>query len=169
MTNEQASMAVGGCCLLAHVAATLLVLRLPGRASPVVRHAAVAMTVHVSGTILGAWSLGHLSYWPCASVYWCGVIIYLFGYCAVYKSVSLRILCRLLPAPGNRAAFADITAQFVLPEFVQRTDVMKQMGWVEENDGRFTLTEKGRQAARSLEVVQAIFGIERSGMYGSAV
>src|SRR5438309_812479 len=111
MTPALQSLLVGSLCLLAHGLATLVWLRLPGRLSPVMRHAASAALVHVVGTSFATVWLGSLAYGPNAAIFGFGVIVYLFVYCAVYKSVSLRILCRLLTTAGYGAALAQIMAE----------------------------------------------------------
>lgn len=168
MSPELTSVVVGAAGLLAHALILLVWLRVPGRLAPVLRHAASAAVVHAASTVAAAYLVGRLPYWPNAAVFGFGVIAYLFAFCAVYKSVSLRILSRLLLAPGQRVGMAEIAQQFVLPEFRQRTRVMEGLGWIKAADDRLVITDKGRRSARRLMRLQALFGIRRSGLYGQA-
>ena len=92
MTPPLIAVLTGAACFVAHAMLSLILLRLPGRASPVERHAASAASTHLLGTIASALAFGPLPYWPIAAASGFGVPVWLFAYSAVYKSVSLRIL-----------------------------------------------------------------------------
>jgi hypothetical protein len=167
MTPALISLLVGCGCVAAHVALTLVLLRLPGRVSPVVRHAASAAATHVTGVALAAVVIGPLPYWPAAAAAGFGAVCWLFAFSAVYKSVSLRILSRIKAAPGNRLPFGTVTTDYVLPEFAARIGVLQTMGCAALAGDGFTLTPKGRATADRITAVQRLCGIERSGLYGS--
>lgn len=167
MTPALLSLLVGCGCATAHVALTLVLLRLPGRVSPVARHAASAAVTHAAGVVLAAVVLGPLPYWPAAAAAGFGAVCGLFAFSAVYKSVSLRILSRLAAAEGNRLPFDVVTADYVLPEFTARIGVLQAMGCAAADGDGFALTPKGRATADRITAVQRLCGIERSGLYGS--
>lgn len=167
MTPSLVALLVGAGCTGAHVLLTLLLLRLPGRLSPVGRHAASALLTHVVGVVGAGFLLGPLPYWPAAAASGFGAVVWLFAFSAVYKSVSLKVLTQLARTPGGDLPFNVLTTDYVQAEFVARTEVLTAMGWVQPTPGGFTLTPAGKAAARRLRAIQRVCGIERSGLYGT--
>lgn len=166
MTPPELGLCVGAATAAAHVAATLVVLRLPGKLSPVARHAASAAVTHVGGVAVAAAVVGPFAYWPAAAVGGFAAVAWLFAFSAVYKSVSLRVLTELARAPGGAIPFAAITDDYVKAEFTARTRVVVALGWVREGPDGFELTPDGAAAARRVAAVQRLCGIGRSGLYG---
>src|SRR5581483_6448406 len=89
------SCAWGLGALAAYAVAVPVVLRLPGRVSPVARQVGLALLVHAAATLAALRWSEPWSYWHGAALYWCGFVVTLFGHSAVYKSVSLGILGEL--------------------------------------------------------------------------
>jgi hypothetical protein len=145
----------------------LLVLRLPGRVAPVLRHVGLALLIHL-GMVVGAICfLAPRSYWHGAALYWCCFLLTLFAYSAVYKSVSLEILAQLARRETQSLTLPDISDGYIRPTFDRRIDILVAAGHVVEGDGRFHLTEAGRRLARRFGAVQKLFGITRSGLYNT--
>jgi hypothetical protein len=159
---------VGLGCFAFHVAVSLVWLRRPGRSSPVVRHAASALVTHGLVVFLAAWWVGPFGYWPAAAVSGFGTVVWLFAYSAVYKSVSLRILGEINRSPGHSLPIATITEQYVRPEFESRIAVLVRMGCARKSDRGYEVTRKGTDVASRIAVVQWVFGIVTSGLYGQA-
>src|SRR5262249_22103075 len=109
-----------------------------------------------------------MPYWPGAGVFAFGATVWLFVYCAVYKSVSLRILSCMVRAHAGRLSLDRITDRYILGEFRDRMAVLETMGCVVVRESDVVLTSKGRRTARYFEMAQRCFGIERSGLYGDA-
>src|SRR5258708_6127744 len=107
---------IGLCCSTLHAAVSLAWSRLPGRMSPVARHAISALGTHVLGIALAAILVGPFGYWPAAAASGFFAVCWLFAFSAVYKSVSLRILTQLDRAPGHALPFETITEEYVRPE-----------------------------------------------------
>ena len=166
MTPSAIALLVGAAAFSGHVFLTLILLRLPGRLSPVVRHAGSAATTHVAGAILGGLVVEPFPYWPFAAVTGFGAVVWLFAFSAVYKSVSLRILSQLARTPGNAIPLPEVTSRYVVPEFEARVAVLEQMGCAEVVEKGHGLTPKGAATARRIRAVQRLCGIERSGLYG---
>lgn len=158
---------VGLGCLAAHVAVTLVWLRVPRGPAPVVRHAVSALTTHALGIGLAAASFEPFAYWPAAAASGFGAVCWLFAFSAVYKSVSLRILTQLDRTPGHALPFEVIAADYVRPEFEARVEVLVKMGCAEGTPGGHVVTAKGTDTARRIEGVQRACGIEGSGLYGN--
>ncbi|VTT97522.1 Uncharacterized protein OS=Crocosphaera watsonii WH 8501 GN=CwatDRAFT_1334 PE=4 SV=1 [Gemmataceae bacterium] len=163
------ALLVGLCCFAAHVAVTLVWLRVKRGPSPVARHAASALGTHAAGVLAGAWVAGPLAYWPAAAVSGFGAVCWLFAFSAVYKSVSLRILSQLSRTPGNALPFVAIAEAYVRPEFEARVAVLVKMGCAEEDAGGYAATAAGNATARRIAGIQRACGIEASGLYGGAI
>ncbi|MFO0802179.1 MAG: hypothetical protein U0791_03505 [Gemmataceae bacterium] len=167
MNPSLTALLIGAACAVAHMAMTLVLLRLPGRTSPVMRHAASAAVTHLAGVIAAMW-FGPVPYWPIAAVGGFGAVAWLFVFSAVYKSVSLRILSQLARVEGNELPLETVTTDYVMPEFAARVDVLRNMGCAEPVGAGDALTAKGAATAKRILAVQKLCGIERSGLYGEA-
>lgn len=163
------ALLVGLCCFAAHVAVTLVWLRVTRGPSPVVRHAASALGTHAVGVLVGAWVAGPFAYWPVAAVSGFGAVCWLFAFSAVYKSVSLRILSQLSRTPGHLLPFEVIASDYVRPEFEARVAVLVKMGCAEDVADGYAATAAGNATARRIAGVQRACGIEASGLYGDPV
>jgi hypothetical protein len=160
------ALLVGLGCFAAHVAVTLVWLRVSRGPSPVSRHAASALGTHFVGVLVGAWVAGPFAYWPAAAVSGFGAVCWLFAFSAVYKSVSLRILSQLSRTPGSALPFDAIARDYVRPEFEARVAVLVRMGCAEEVAGGYAATAPGNATARRIAGIQRACGIEASGLYG---
>ncbi|WP_439621593.1 hypothetical protein [Gemmata sp.] len=164
------ALLVGLGCFAAHVAVTLVWLRVKHGPSPVARHAASALGTHFIGVTVAAASLEEpVAYWPVAAVSGFGAVCWLFAFSAVYKSVSLRILSQLSRTPGHALPFEVIAEDYVWPEFEARVAVLVQMGCAKEVAGGYAATAAGNATARRIAGIQRACGIGASGLYGDAV
>ncbi len=160
------ALLVGLGCFALHAVVTVVWLRLPGRTSLVGRHAISALTTHILGITLAALLLHEpFAYWPAAAVSGFGAVCWLFAFCAVYKSVSLRILTELARRPENSLPFETITREYVGPEFDARVSLLVETGCAEETEAGYAATRTGATATRRLESVQRVWGIGQSGLY----
>ncbi|MCE9561369.1 MAG: hypothetical protein K8U57_04885 [Planctomycetes bacterium] len=162
------SLLVGLACFAAHVAVTLIWLRIRRGPSPVTRHAASALSTHIIGVIVAANLVEGFAYWPVAAVSGFGAVCFLFAFSAVYKSVSLRILTQLDRTPGNAIPFVVIARDYVQPEFEARVAVLVKMDCAAELDGGYVATETGNTTARRIGVIQRACGIRGSGLYSES-
>jgi hypothetical protein len=153
----------------AHVLVTTCWLRLPARTAPVIRHAFSAITTHAA--VIGFWAccVGKFDYWPAAAVNGFGVVIWLFAFSAVYKSVSLRILTTLAQTPAQQMPLDEVTHAYVRPEFVTRAALLVQLGYAIEQPNGYVITAQGKRLARWIRLIQRAFGIGSSGLYNSAI
>ena len=84
------------------------------------------------------------------------------GFGAVYKSISLRILLRLLERPGHAEDYAAVLARYVTDEsFESRLKVMEAYGFAQFTPGGYALTEKGRRLAQTIDWLQRLFAIKQ--------
>jgi hypothetical protein len=165
MTPTQASFAAGTLGLLGFALLNSVVLRLPGRLAPVSRQALLALMVHGLSFALTAWLVPGVTYWHGAALYWCGFNCYLFAFCAVYKSVSLRVLTELARTQEQCLGLDAIARTYIQPCFTQRTALLVASGLAEEQEGKFSITARGRQLAARFAGVQRLFGIQRTTLY----
>jgi hypothetical protein len=166
VTGATLSFANGAVAFAVYALAALVALRLPGRWSPVARKVVLALLVHVGATGVALRMYGSLPYWHGAAVYWCGFVLSLFLYSAVYKSISLTILADLAKRADHGLSLHDITTAHVWPSFVARARILVAAGYVAEAAGAFRATDAGRRLARRVAVVQRLFGVRQSGLYG---
>jgi hypothetical protein len=160
------SLLIGLACFALHAVVTLVWLRLPGRVSPVARHAISALATHAVGVALAAQFVGAFAYWPAAAVSAFLAVCWLFAFSAVYKSVSLRILTELDRASEHTMPLETVTEDYVRPEFAARAALLVKMGCATESGGAYQVTEKGTATACRIEAVQHACGIKASGLYG---
>ena len=165
MTPTEFALVIGLGCVFAHVALTLVLLRLPGEGSPVKRHALAGFLSHLAGVLVATSLDSPVPYWPLAAVSAFGVVLWLFLFCAVYKSVSLRVLTTLRRAPADRLPFSEITQQHVRKEFEDRVEVLTSLGWAHRDTLGYVATPKGRAAASRITWLQRFWGIGHSGLY----
>src|ERR1700749_175478 len=76
--------------------------------APVTILAIAAVVSHLASVFLGAMTVRQFQYWNAASIFGFSVMLYVFAFGAVYKSVSLEILLDLAQRPGHTAALSDI-------------------------------------------------------------
>ncbi len=95
-----------------------------------------------------------------------GLVIHLLLYCTwmqgfyyVDRSVTLRLLVELVKAPGGRLALADVRAIYGLAQMIdRRMKSLVESGYVEETDGRFVLTPKGRVLDTGVRLLRRVLG-----------
>jgi hypothetical protein len=162
------ALEVGLLALAGHVVLTTILVRSLFYRSPVLLHvvSAAAMVVVLAVILPVLFGRDARPFWIAVSALYGGAVVFLFLFSAVYKSISLEVLCALNLAPQHRLTLDAITEKLVLPRFVERIDLLISSGLVlRTNDGYF-LTERGRRAARQLRGVQRFAGITQSGLYG---
>ena len=82
------------------------------------------------------------------------------GYFAVVRPITLRILIALLKTPGGTLTLEEIRAVYGMKRMVLlRLESMRLNGYVEERDGGYVLTRKGRLLAGAILFVRRVAGI----------
>ena len=104
------------------------------------------------------------NFWTVSICYWFPALVFLMGFGAVYKSVSLRILLDLLGRPGQAEHYSRVLARYVAAEsFESRLEVMIENRFAVLTSVGYTLTDRGRRLAKATGALQKLFAIERSG------
>ena len=101
---------------------------------PVAILAIAAVVSHLVSVLLGAATLKQFQYWDAASVFGFGVMIYVFAFGAVYKSVSLELLLDLAQRPGRGVSLSDIIDRQVPDIFRRRTEILVAGGLANASD-----------------------------------
>jgi hypothetical protein len=129
-------------------------------------HAATATALSAYAIALAAALAGRhaVNFWSLSIFFWFPTLVFLMGFGAVYKSISLRILLRLLERPGHAEDYAAVLARYVTDEsFESRLKVMEANGFAQFTPGGYALTEKGRRLAQTIDWLQRLFAIKQSG------
>ncbi|MDE2473149.1 MAG: hypothetical protein KGL35_31690 [Bradyrhizobium sp.] len=161
---------LGGVLLFTILAPALQAIarRAGSSVAPVALLAIAAVMSHMICVALGAFSLQHFQYWNTASIFAFGVMLYVFAFGAVYKSVSLEILLDLAQRPERATSVSDIVDRKVPEIFRGRTDILVSGGQVERTGTRFAVTATGHATATRIAMLRDIFGIGDTGLYDFA-
>lgn len=154
----------GGIALTALIVCLQVALRLI-RGAPVPIYFGTALAVHLLTVAVATQVWPGLTYWHGAAVYWFGFVAYLFVFGAVYKSVSLSILRELWRAPSHRVKAEAVASDIVLPTFLSRIEILRELGLVEKEADNYRISRKGIILAGRITAVQKFFGIDKSGLY----
>ena len=154
--------------LISFVALAIIVpiaIRIRPQRNAIVTIIALAMAVHVVGTVAGAVLLPELDYWQNAAPYWFATIILLYAYGTCYRSLSVLML---LAISGNAAQTIGVQALYDVHfrRFVQdRIDALLEGGRAEFRDGHFAITAKGRSSAAVILWARRVFGLKENRLY----
>jgi len=133
--------------------------------APVAILALAAVVSHVASISLGVMTVRPFQYWNAASLFGFGVMLYVFAFGAVYKSVSLEILLDLAQRPGHTAALSDIVDRKMAEIFRGRTEILVSGGQVERAGSGFVVTEAGSAMASRIAQARRAFAVGDSGLY----
>ena len=159
------SLIIASVAVCFHIVLVLGMLRMRVSVSPMLIHFISAIFVHLS--LLVPYALGYVdgSYWHMASFFWSGIMAYLFRFSAVYKSISLRLLSRLLRSSGGYMLTDSLYQDVILRSFNDRIKVLSALGYVVQSQERFVVTSSGRLIAFRIESLRAIFSMRQTGIY----
>lgn len=154
----------GVACFAFYVVAVLLVLRLDRTTEPALLVVGLAVAAGIAGPVFFAWRGPVFNLWTLLASYSFLTLCFLVGFGAVYKSLSLRILLRLLDKPGRTDGYQTIFNAYVVEDSYQnRLLVAVEKGLVQPSDGGLVLTDRGRRLAQRVRAIQRGFGIAQSG------
>jgi hypothetical protein len=169
VTPAEISLAAGFLFAAIHALAVGVCLRVVHGPAPVLVHLlcaiAIGATLPVTLLIFAARSQIALPLWPAASIFYGGVIGWLYAFSAVYKSISLGILQVLHAAPGGGVALEYIARNFALPRFAERVDLLVAGGLAAKTEGGYTITPEGVRQVQRLQRIQRVFAVSGKGFY----
>jgi hypothetical protein len=125
----------------------------------------IASIVAYVGTVATALaSDSTVLFWPLSASYWFFALCFLMVFGAIYKSISLRILLDLSKRPHRTDRYESVLSRYVEGESYQdRLTVMLTAGLVVGGAQALRLTTKGRRLAGTVDRIQTMYKIERSG------
>ena len=148
----------------AYVATALVLLRLSNRTSPARLVTAAGLAVYAAVVAVAAMSGRGVLFWPMSAAYWFFTLIFLMGFGAIYKSISLRILLDLLERPGHADRYDAILNRYVQHEsYHHRLSLLTEGGLARRGPAGCEVTPRGRRLAAIVQVLQGFFKIEYSG------
>jgi len=154
----------GAVCFAFYVIAVLVVLRVNRSTEPALLVVLLAVALAIAGPLVFAWLGPGFNVWVLLASYSLLTLCFLVGFGAVYKSLSLRILLRLLDKPGRTDSYQTIFDAYLVEDSYQnRLSVIVAKGLVDLQDGQLTLTGRGRRLALRVSAIQRAFGITHSG------
>jgi hypothetical protein len=154
---------IGLCCVLL----TVVMLRILPRAAPVKVFICCILFSEIAVVLIGSIYFNIFYLWYASAMIGLIGITNFFIFGAVYKSVSLEML-NLLFSQSNHKASEDFLVKVIGRPCVRgRMELLVEMGWVNKNDsGDYQLSIAGSKKIHQLRVVQKIFCIHQSGLYG---
>jgi predicted transcriptional regulator len=169
MTPSEISLVTGFAAAVAHAVAVSACLRFFRGIAPVFIHLLCAVMIGTMLPIILSLFVASfrvaIPFWPAASIFYGGVIAWLYAFSAVYKSITLGILQVLHTAPQGCVTIDDIARNFALPRFAERVDLLVASGLATRTESRYTITLKGQKAVHRLQLIQRIFVVSGSGFY----
>lgn len=136
--------------------------------APVTILVIAAIVSHLASLLLGVMTVRQFQYWNAASIFGFGVMLYVFAFGAVYKSVSLELLLDLARRPGHAATFSDIVEHRIADIFRARIEILVDGGQVERAGSSFVVTSAGRALAGRVAQIRRAFAIGDTGLYDFA-
>ena len=167
MTMEDkmsADIWLGTAGFVLYIATVAAALRLARGRSPAGVAIGAAFAVYAVVLAAAAVISCEANFWTTSIFFWFPTVVFLMGFGAVYKSVSLRILLDLLLRPGHAERYSAMLARYVAAEsFENRLVVMQGSGLTVATSAGYALTGRGRLLAGVVGALQGLFAIERSG------
>jgi hypothetical protein len=142
-----------------------VVVRISPRRNAIGIIMAVAMAIHVAGTMAGAFFLTELDYWQSAALYWFATVILIYAYGTCYRSLSVLMLLAV-SRNASRAIEIDKLYNVHFMGFMRdRIDALLEGGRAEFREGGFVITQAGRSSASLLLRARRVFGLKQSRLY----
>ena len=166
MTGDtmQASAALGAAGFVFYLAAVAVTLRLRRTASAAFVAITVALFAYVAALVVAIGLNRAVNFWTTSIIFWFATMIFLMGFGALYKSVSLHILVDLLARPGQAELCSAILQRYIVTEsFENRLALILENKWAIPTSAGYALTERGEGLARLIAALQRMFAIQRSG------
>ncbi len=155
------------CC---HFGLTTVLLRLARSMSPVIIHLLSAIFVSGSFIVIGLLTTTMKLYnlWSGLSLLAFGIMVFLFAYSAIYKSISLRLLVEGADAHPCAVSIERLNKQTVLPRFMDRINLLINNGYLLEENERVIISASGRRLCDALIYWRISLGFPESGLYYSS-
>jgi hypothetical protein len=147
-----------------YLAAIAVALRQVPALSPACITVGTALLAYACILCLVAVSPVRANFWILSVTFWFPTLVFLMGFGAVYKSISLRMLLDLRQWPLHTEMHSTVLARYVVAEsFERRLEVMRENRLAVRGPAGYMLTGRGGVLAAVIIALQRLFAIERSG------
>jgi len=159
------SLLIGCMSYLVLVLAIPLAIRLirPQNAIPMI--IAIAIVIHLAGTLAGAAWLGELDYLQAAALYWFATVILIYGYGTCYRSLSVQMLLIIARTPSRKMDLQSLHHVYFRQFMRDRVDALVNGGRAELRNGLLAITPAGRSDAARLTAARRLFGVTAVRLY----
>ena len=159
------SLLIGCMSYLALVLAVAPAIRLtrPQNAIPMI--IAIAIVIHLLGTLAGAAWLGELDYWQSAAVYWFATVILIYAYGTCYRSLSVQMFLIVAGTASRKMDLQPLHEVYFRQFMRDRVDALVNGGRGELRDGLLAITPAGRSDAARLTAARRFFGLGEVRLY----
>jgi hypothetical protein len=159
------SLLVGLISFVVLVTVVPAVVRVSPRRNAIGVIMAAAMTIHVAGTIAGAYFLTELDYWQNASMYWFATVILIYAYGTCYRSLSVLMLLAVSRTASREMEVEKLYNVHFRGFIRDRIDALIEGGRAEFREGGFVITPAGRSGAALLLRARRVFALKESRLY----
>ena len=159
------SLLIGCISFLALALVIPLAIRLtrPQNAIPMI--VAIAMVIHLLGTLAGAAWLGELDYWQSAAVYWFATVILIYAYGTCYRSLSVQMFLIIAGTASRKMDLQSLHDVYFRQFMRDRVDALVNGGRGELRDGLLAITPAGRSDVARLTAARRFFGLGEVRLY----
>jgi hypothetical protein len=126
---------------------------------------AIAMVIHLLGTLAGAAWLGELDYWQSAAVYWFATVILIYAYGTCYRSLSVQMFLIIARTPSRKMDLQSLHDVHFRQFMRDRVDALVDGGRGELRGGLLAVTPAGRSDAARLVTARRLFGLGEVRLY----
>ena len=153
---------------MGHSVTVIALLHARTRLAPVLLHAISALAWHCAGIVI-LLVLGAIRYyWDSAALFGLSVMLFVFGFSAVYKSVTLRALAFIQQHTGMAITTRDLYEQVVMRAFRERVNLLTQSGLTSLDASKYSLMPAGRKMVNRISGIRSWFGVSSAGLYFKA-
>ena len=135
----------------------------PQNAIPMI--VAIAMGIHLLGTLTGAAWLGELDYWQSAAVYWFATVILIYAYGTCYRSLSVQMFLIIARTPSRKMDLQSLHDVHFRQFMRDRVDALVNGGRGELRGNLLAVTPAGRSDAARLVAARRLFGLSEVRLY----
>ena len=128
-------------------------------------HIFSGISIHLTTILIYVYRFEGMPYWPIASVYWLGFMVYWYVFGSFYTSMTLITLRALDSSPNKSLHLNKIFITCFENTFVERIESLNSLGLANINDGEICITDKGKNVSWALGILIKIFGIDSNGLY----
>ncbi len=126
---------------------------------------AIAIGVHLAGTLAGVALLGELDYWQDAAVYWFATVILIYAYGTCYRSLSVQMFLIVAGSPSRKMDIRSLHEVYFRQFMRDRVEALVKGGRGELRGGLLAVTPGGRADAARLMAARRLFGLSEVRLY----